>query len=225
MKSAEQFLANLHRGISTPAVLTHFNILPQEVEFAASRGLKLAPVQGLSRFASGARRSLGYPTADVVQLRAFTAEIPVAMNWMMAVDNLIVLEYTPAIGHHSLRELCDGDWDDWSETLQFTAGPGSNATRFLLFRHGSQKLRALGPRSAGLRVHSSGAMIPAPPSRLLNGSRLAWSNVVAIQDIPWFLVASDRDFNGDFQTESQPENLPHFHTAPTHTQMFCNRGL
>ncbi|HKF47580.1 MAG TPA: hypothetical protein VKB38_09510 [Terracidiphilus sp.] len=35
MKSAERFLANLHRGISTPAVLTHCNILPPEIEFAA----------------------------------------------------------------------------------------------------------------------------------------------------------------------------------------------
>ncbi|HKF47593.1 MAG TPA: hypothetical protein VKB38_09575 [Terracidiphilus sp.] len=148
------------------------------------------------------------------------------MNWMVAADNFIVLEYTPALGYHALCELCDGGWDGWSETLQFTAGSGLNATRFLLFRHGSQKLRALGPRSAGLRVHSFGAMIPAPPSRLLNGSRLAWSNAAAIQDIPWFLVAPDDcDFNGDFQTESQPENLPRFRTSPVHTRMFCNRGL
>jgi hypothetical protein len=59
--NAEEFLANLHRGISTPATLTHWNVLPPEIEFAASRGLKLVPAQGLAPFAFVARKRLGYP--------------------------------------------------------------------------------------------------------------------------------------------------------------------
>jgi hypothetical protein len=195
--NAEEFLAKLHRGISMPA--SPINVLPPEIELAASRGLKLAPAQGLSRFASAARTELGYPTADLVQLRAIAAQHLAPLNWQMAVDGFIVLEYTPALGHHSLCELCDGDWD-WSETLQFRAGSGSNATRFLLFRHYGQKLRALGQRSTGLRVHSSGATLPVPPTRFLSGTRLAWANAAAIQKIPWFLIDSDGDFIGNPST-------------------------
>jgi hypothetical protein len=198
--NAEEFLANLHRGISMPATFTHFNILPPEIEFAASRGLKLAPAQGLSRFASVARIGLEYPTADLVQLRAIAVQHLAPLNWQMAADGFIVLEYTPALGHHSLCELCDGDWESWSETLQFRAGSGSNATRFLLYRHEGQKLRALGRHSAGLRVHSSGATLPVPPSRFLSGTRLAWSNAAAVQKIPWFLVDPDGDFIGNSLT-------------------------
>lgn len=112
MKSAEEFLANLYRGIPAPAMLTHHNSLHPQIEFAASRGLKLAPLQGLSRFASAAHPQSWYPTADLVELRRYSAEYP-GCNWGIAADGAIVFEYAPAVGRHSLCELCDGDYDGW----------------------------------------------------------------------------------------------------------------
>lgn len=198
MKSAEQFLANLHRGISTPSMFTHNNnVLPPEVEFAASRGLKLAPVKGLGRFASAAHALFGYPTSDLVQLRCFASEFTVSQWSMTTTDGAIVLEYDPALGRHSLCELCD-DWDGcWYQTLQFCSGSGPSATRFLLFRHDGQKLRVLGPRSAGLCLHAGVQdMVIVPPSCLR--PQLHWANPSAvIEEVPWFLLDQDGSADGN----------------------------
>jgi hypothetical protein len=193
MKSAETFLETLLCGAPAFAKPHPATILPPDIEFAALRGLKLAPIRGLSRFASAARSRVGYPTADLVQLRGFAAEFPMC-NWSMAADGIIVLEYNRVLGQHSLCELCGGDWDGWRDTLQFRSG----ATRFLVYRHAGQRLRVLGPRSVGLRVYASGDLIPVPPSRFLTGPQLAWTNPSAvIQGVPWWLVEQNCGAGGD----------------------------
>jgi hypothetical protein len=110
MKSAELFLETLLSGAAALAKPTPTTILPPEIEFAAAHGLKLAPVQSLSQFASTARKRIWHPTADIVQLRSFAVKSP-KCNWAMATDEVIALEYNPELGRHSLCELCDGDWD------------------------------------------------------------------------------------------------------------------
>jgi hypothetical protein len=190
MKSAELFLETLLCGAAALAKPNPTTILPSEIEFAASHGLKLVPIQSLSRFASTARKRIGHPTADIVQLRSFAAESP-RCNWAMATDEVIALEYNPELGRHSLCELCDGDWDGWRDTLQFRSG----ATHFLLFRQIEQRPRILGLRSVGLRLHS-GDMVLVPPSRFLTGPQLTWLDLsAAIVEIPWWLV--DPDGRGD----------------------------
>ena len=202
MKSAEKSLESLHRCATMSAMLTSTTTLPPDVSFAASRGLKLAPVQGLSRFASVARTRLGYPTADLVQLQILSAEFPMC-NWAMLTDSVTVLEYNPALGRHSLCELCGGDWDGWRDTLQFRSG----ATRFLLFRYNGQRLRVLGPRAAGLRVHC-GDMLLVPPSRFLS-SALRWSNPsAAIAAIPEWLLEADEDYSGGNPPSTVPATPP-----------------
>ncbi len=198
MKSVEEFLANLHRGIPAEAMPTHHNSLQPEIEFAASRGLKLAPLQGLSRFASASHPQSWYPSADLVQLHRFSAEYP-GCNWGMATEGAIVLEYAPAIGRHSLCELCDGNFEGWCDTLQFRFGSGPSARRFLLFQHAGQKLRALGTRAAGLSVHSGARyLVPVPPSRFFSGPQLTWwETSAAIGEIPWFLLADDGEADGN----------------------------
>ncbi|HEV2136341.1 MAG TPA: hypothetical protein VGR47_19085 [Terracidiphilus sp.] len=213
MKSAEEFLSNLHRGIPTPTMFTHHNNLPLEIEFAALRGLRLTPLQGLSRFASAPHSQSLYPTADLVQLRCFSAECP-GCNWGMVADGTIVVEYNPAVGRHSLCELCDGDYDGWCDTLQFRSGAGPSATRFLLFNHAGQKLRALGPRSGGIRVHCGARfMVPVPPSRFVSGPQLTWWDTSAvIEDIPWFLLEQDGD--ADWNPPAATPAIPAFAGTP-----------
>ncbi|MGA7159233.1 MAG: bifunctional DNA primase/polymerase [Acidobacteriaceae bacterium] len=188
MKSAEQFLEALLGGAVAHAKPIPTNILPREVEEAASRGLRLAPIRSLSRFPSG-REQIGSPTVDLVQLRSFAIESPMC-NWAMSTDDVIVLEYNSELGRHALCELCDGDWDGWRDTLQFRSG-GSGTKRSLLFRRTEQKLRNLGARSPGLRLHSRD-MILVPPSRFLTGPPLAWLDIsAAIKEVPWWLVNPD----------------------------------
>jgi hypothetical protein len=207
---AEEFLANLHRGISTPAMFTCHIALPPEIGFAASLGLKLMPIQGQSRFASAIRLRFAYATSDPVQLRAFAAECQSSTcNWAMSAEGVAVLEYSPALGHHSLCELCDGDEAGWSDTLQFRSGVGRNATRFLLFRlHQVQKLRILGSRCVGVRLHSgTGNFVPVPPSRFLAGPQLIWENPsAAIEEVPWFLL--DREGSADGRPPAAPAFPP-----------------
>jgi len=187
MKSVEGFLTNLHRGLPKPVAHYFHNDLPMDIEFAASRGLKLMPLRGVSRFASAARPRFEYPTSDIVHLRSFGAGS--AVSWAMATDDeVMVLEYNPAIGRHSLCELCDGDWEAWHNTLQFRSGSALNATQFLLFRHAGRRLRSLGSRSAGICIHAYGDMVVVPPSRPRGGPKLSWSNTSGIQEVPWWLV-------------------------------------
>jgi hypothetical protein len=189
---AEEFLANLRRGTEKPTMPTHHNVLLPEIEFAASRGLKLAPVRGQSRFASAPSSRLVYPTADKTQLLALAAEYS-PCNWSMMPDGVVVFEYNSVLGRHSLWELCDDDWDGWRDTLQFHSG----ITHFLLFRHRGQKLRVLGPRQAGLRLHSGvRERVPVPPSRFLTGPQFVWSNQSAIEELPWFLVDEEGGSSG-----------------------------
>jgi hypothetical protein len=64
MKSAERFLETLLCGTAALAKPNPTNILPSEIEFAASRGLTLTPVRSLSRFASTARKRSPMTSAD-----------------------------------------------------------------------------------------------------------------------------------------------------------------
>jgi len=183
----------------TPSV-----ILPLEIEFAASRGLKVAPIRGLSRFVSAPRIQLGYQTADIVQLRTFASRFLIC-NWSMATDGVVVFEYNHAHASHSLSELCDCDWENWRNTLQFRCG----VRRFFLFRHSGQKLRNLGPRSVGLRLHSGSAMVQIPPSRYLAGARFEWlDTTAAIEEIPWWLVDEAGDAGGS-RPAAAPSVLPY----------------
>jgi hypothetical protein len=195
MKSAEEYLEAQYRDSITPAMLKSSTLLPLEVSFAADLGLKLAPIPSHSRFVSPARVRAGNPTSDPDQLSQFASEFP-NCNWALETSNVAVLEYNPAIGRQSLRDLCGGDWDGWCHTLQFRAGE----MRFLLFRHHGERLRVLGSRSLGLRVHAGqNNMILVPPSRFLTGPRLVWTDPsAAIESIPaWLLEAGDASFGGN----------------------------
>jgi len=200
MKST--FFETLLYGAPAFAKVSSSTILPPEIEFAASRGLKLAPSRGMSQFASAARTPCGYPTSDIVQLRGFAAQFPLC-RWSMTATDVAVLEYTPSLGHFHLHELCDGDWEGWRETLQFRSGPA----QFLIFNYKGQKLRALDRRFVGLRLHSgNGKMLPVPP-----GSERVWVNSAAIQELPPSLLA-----DGDREEASQPRFKQPFEYARSH---------
>jgi hypothetical protein len=198
MQSAEEFLETLYRGSFMLAMAKSSTFLPPEVSFAADLGLKLAPVPSHRRFVSAARVRVGYSTCDKVQLRQLAFEFPFC-NWALATENVAVFEYNPAIGRHSLRELCGGDWDGWRDTLQFRSGD----TRFLLFRHSGQRLRTLEPRFVGVKLHTAD-MVPVPPSRFFTGPQLVWVDMsAAIVYAPEWLL--DRDDDSD---ENPPAAVP-----------------
>jgi hypothetical protein len=203
-QSAENFLDTLYRGSFTPA-MPNSSSLPEEVSFAANLGLKLAPIPSHSRFVSAALAQVGYPTFDCVQLRQWAFEFP-SCNWALETDNVAVFEYNPATGRHSLCELCGGEWDGWRDTLQFRSGN----TRFLLFRYSGQRLRVLGPRFVGVRLHSAD-MVLAPPSRFFTGPQLVWVDKSAAinVDLPEWMLAAGDDYAGGNPPPAAPALPPH----------------
>jgi hypothetical protein len=134
-------------------------------------------------------------------------------NWALATNNIAVFEYNAAIGRHALCELCGGDWDGWRDTLQFRSGD----TRFLLFRYSGQRLRILGPRFVGVRLHSAD-MVLVPPSRFFTGPRLVWVDKSATinVDLPEWMLAADDDNAGGNPLPAVPAHL-------LYTEEGCNR--
>jgi hypothetical protein len=219
MQSAEKSLETEYRGSLTPEMTKLSTLLPAEVSFAADLGLKLAPIPSHRRFVSAALVRVGYATCDKVQLRQFAFEFPFC-NWALATDNVAVFEYNPAIGRHSLCELCGGDWDGWRDTLQFR----SSGTRFLLFRHDGQLLRVLGPPFVGVRLHTAD-MVPVPPSRFFTGPQLVWTDPSAsIEAIPVWLLEGGDGFSGGNPPPAVPV-LPPYASAESNLRYVYNEHL
>lgn len=64
----------------------------------------------------------------------------------------------------ALRTLCGNDWE-WRKTLRFRSGD----VYFYAFRHSGRRVRFLGSRFPGLRIHWTGSVVLLPSSWFVFG--------------------------------------------------------
>lgn len=151
-KNNEAKIAELHPAIHT---------------LVGRHQLLLAPVCTHSRYAS--LKPLCDPTHDLDLIAS--AAVP-NCNWVVQIGPmLVVLETKVEACRESLELLCANESDGWSSTLSF----GDDAFRFLFYRRPEQRLRFLGNRFPGLKVHTrESGLLQIPPSWFVSGALLQW---------------------------------------------------
>ena len=127
---------------------------------AAQLGFAIAPALAHSKYAS-ARACVGCPV-NGLELIAQAAAQHRDCNWTLnaGASGVVVLEIDTRIGYAPLSVLCRNSFGRWTKTLQFR----DDTSRFLLFRGAGRRVRFLGQRYRGLRIHSGNAFIFLPPS-------------------------------------------------------------
>ncbi|MFP5211225.1 MAG: bifunctional DNA primase/polymerase [Acidobacteriota bacterium] len=144
---------------------------------AAALELVIAPALAHSKYAS-ARAYVGTPTSNLDLIAAAAAQNR-ECNWTLNVgaSGVVVLEIDTRIGYAPLSVLCRNSFGRWTKTLQFR----DDVSRFLLFRGAGRRVRFLGQRYRGLKIHTGNAFIFIPPSwfvsdRLGSSRRLVYIN-------------------------------------------------
>jgi len=135
---------------------------------------------------------LGYPltepTANPDQLLEQFQAHP-DCSWSLKLDDIVALEYAPQLGGYALAHLCNHDWDDWPETLQYRWG----RSLYLLYRTETINTRELGRRFPGVRLYSRG-LLPIPPSCFGNGPQLHFARLGApMLVLPKWLYSAGRN--------------------------------
>jgi hypothetical protein len=151
---------------------------------AVERGFVVAPILTHSRFAS-ARSYVGAPVGDIEEIVQAAIRYP-RCNWTLDIcaSDLTVLEIDTRISYQSLAMLCRNSFGRWTKTLQFR----DETSRFFLFRSSAgTRVRFLGQRVCGVKIHSGHSFILIPPSWFVSG-RLSWINSGAILDCPDWLL-------------------------------------
>jgi hypothetical protein len=138
---------------------------------------------------------LGYPltepTADPDALLEQFQSHP-DCSWSLKLGDVVALEYAPQIGRYALAYLCNHDWDEWPETLQYRWG----RSLYLLYRAEAIKMRELGRRFPGVRLYNRG-LLPIPPSSFGNGPQLHFARLAApMLRLPKWLHSDGR--NNDY---------------------------
>lgn len=165
---------------------------------AADLELMIAPVLAHSKYAS-ARTYVGCPASDL-DLIAKAAAQHRDCNWTLHVgaSGIVVLEIDTRIGYVPLSALCRNSFGRWTKTLQFR----DDTSRFLLFRGAGRRVRFLGQRYRGLKIHAGNAFIFIPPSwfvsdRLGSSRRLAYIDPDALlEDAPDWIWESEFNSGG-----------------------------
>jgi len=144
---------------------------------AAELELVIAPVLAHSKYAS-ARAYVGTPSSNLDLIAQAAAQHP-ECNWTLNVgaSGIVVLEIDTRIGYAPLSVLCRNSFGRWTKTLQFR----DDTSRFLLFRGAGRRVRFLGQRYRGLKIHAGNAFLFIPPSwfvseRLGSSRRLVYIN-------------------------------------------------
>ena len=144
---------------------------------AAELELVIAPVLAHSKYAS-ARAYVGTPSSNLDLIAQAAAQHP-ECNWTLNVgaSGIVVLEIDTRIGYAPLSVLCRKGFGRWTRTLQFR----DDTSRFLLFRGAGRRVRFLGQRYRGLKIHAGNAFLFIPPSwfvseRLGSSRRLVYIN-------------------------------------------------
>ncbi len=190
MIDAEGYLANLRNSYLVPVESQHlaaedFPELPPSIVHALNGGWAVAPVFTHAHSASIKRSMAGFPTTDPASLVPLARANP-KCNWAVETGNgLLVLEVNTEFGLRSLRQLCQGKWG-WRRTLEFCDGP----VHFFAFHHRGSRVRALGDRFPGLRLHWNGSPVLLPPSWFVFGPPVVFASApnAGLQDAPAWLV-------------------------------------
>lgn len=144
----------------------HAHHLPREIAKLLSENLEITLAGCLGN-------PLTEPTADPDALREPFQSHP-DCSWSLKLGDVVALEYAPQIGRYALAHLCNHDWDEWPETLQYRWG----RSLYLLYRAETIKMRELGRRFPGVRLYNRG-LLPIPPSCFGNGPQLHFARLSA----------------------------------------------
>jgi len=166
--------------------------LHKAIARAIQEGWQIAPVEAHSKYASLTRSCIASPSNDPVQIARWAIDFPQA-NWCVETgraSQVIVLEVDHETGQETLCELCNDDWERWTETLQFRDDQSSS----FLFRHTGQRFRFLSSQFKGVTIHA-GSLVLLPPSWFVNGQTLSYSGFDAevIECPDWLLDPARRN--------------------------------
>jgi hypothetical protein len=144
-------------------------LLPLAITGLLNRGWAVAPVRAHSISASISGSMIASPTTCIASLVKVARQNP-NCNWALATGrSLLVLEVDTEIGLPALRYLADED-SSWCETLRFRSG----AIHFFAFHYSGRRVRFLGNRFPGLRLHWNGSAVLVPPSWFVFGSPVSY---------------------------------------------------
>jgi hypothetical protein len=189
-ETLESLLSNEDAAIPSPRPSAFFgksSLNPVDLDpsliLAAERGFVIAPALTHSRFAS-ARSYVCAPMDGIDSIAQASARYP-RCNWTLHVgaSGLVVLEVDTHIGYEPLAILCRRSFGRWTQTLQFR----DETSRFFLFRSIGSRVRFLGQRFRGLKVHTGNTFVFIPPSWFVSGL-LHWVNQAPILDVPDWLT-------------------------------------
>ena len=177
---------------------------------AAELELVIAPVLAHSKYAS-ARAYVGTPSSNLDLIAQAAAQHP-ECNWTLNVgaSGIVVLEIDTRIGYAPLSVLCRNSFGRWTKTLQFR----DDTSRFLLFRGAGRRVRFLGQRYRGLKIHAGNAFLFIPPSwfvseRLGSSRRLAYIDPNApLVDAPGWLWEPEFNSGGSQGSFDAPGRIP-----------------
>jgi hypothetical protein len=190
MKSKSNLTLVYSRQASVPSSTTSKivgGLHPAIQHLITRHQLCLAPVCTHSRYASLKPLCEATTDFDVIE----SAAVP-NCNWVVQIGpSLIVVEINLEIGRESLALLTADEPEGWSSTLQF----GDDISRFLFFRRPDQRLRFIGNRFSGLRLHNKNSgLLQIPPSWFVAGGPLKWVDPdTAILAAPQWLLEDQQD--------------------------------
>ena len=183
--------------------------LDQSLARAAELEFVLSPVLAHSKYSS-ARAYVGTPTSDLNLIAEAAAQHP-ECNWTLNVgaSGIVVLEIDTRIGYAPLSVLCRNSFGRWTRTLQFR----DDTSRFLLFRGAGRRVRFLGQRYRGLKIHAGNAFIFIPPSwfvsdRLGSSRRLVYIDPHApLMDAPDWMWEPESSSGGSQDSVDVPGRI------------------
>lgn len=185
MINAEIFLANLQGSAASATMtstltLSSVSALPPSILRFCKFGWRMAPI-----LAHSIKSSItAVPTCDGASLALSARD---RCNWAVATGHGLAILEVNEEGQHPLRYLCADEWE-WRETLQFRLG----ASRFFAFHHPERRIRFLGGRFPGLKLHWEGSAVLIPPSWFVYGPPVTFENPDApVLSSPRWLLATE----------------------------------
>jgi hypothetical protein len=177
---------------------------------AAELELVIAPVLAHSKYSS-ARAYVGSPTSNL-DLIAQAAAQHRECNWTLHIgaSEIVVLEIDTRIGYAPLSVLCRNSFGRWTKTLQFR----DDISRFLLFRRTGQRVRFLGQRFRGLKIHTGNAFIFIPPSWFVSGRLGSSRRLVYIDPNAPLMDAPDWMWEPEFNSGGSQDSVDAFGRIP-----------
>lgn len=169
MINAEAFLSSL---VSAGPVLEQcINVasgdypeIPLSAVHFLNHGCSVVPVLSHSLSASIKQSMVGIPTSDRANLASLARQHP-NCNWAVGTGNgFLILEVNTQLAMPVLKMLSGDDWG-WRETVRFRCGD----LYFFVFRHSGRRVRFLGSRFSGLKIHWTGSVVLLPSSWFVYG--------------------------------------------------------